>query len=81
MFTTETAEVFGYNAVDLTKLYIFHHSLEIRSFKISPTPAVIDVLVHNVELVFFCELSENGSLCFDGYAVAIIFIVATEPHI
>ena len=81
MFTPETAEVFGYDAVDLAKLHIVHHSLEIRSFKVRPTPAVVDILVDNVELIFFCELSENGSLRFDGYAVAVIFIVAAESHI
>ncbi len=56
MVTSEAAEVFGHNAVYSSCIHIFHHSLEIRSFKRSATPSVVDVLTDHMKLLFLCVL-------------------------
>ena len=54
--TPEAAEVFGDNAVHSSCIHICHHSLEIRSFKRSATPSVVDVLANHMKLLFLCVL-------------------------
>ena len=54
--TPEAAEVFGHDAVHSSCIHICHHSLEIRSFKGSATPSVVDVLANHMKLLFLCVL-------------------------
>ena len=56
MVTPKATEVFGHNAVYSSSIHICHHSLEIRSFKRSPTPAVVDILANHMKFLFLCEL-------------------------
>ena len=56
MVTSEAAEVFCDDAVYSSCIYIRHHSLEIRSFKRSATPSVVDILANHMKIVVLCEL-------------------------
>ena len=76
MLSAKAAEVFGDDAVDFTGVHILHHPLETRSFKISPAPAVIDVLRGIGKAVFLCVILQYGTLCFDADAVPVGLIVA-----
>ena len=76
VFSAKTAEVFGDDAVDLTGVHILHHSLETRSFKISPAPTVVDVLKGIGKAVFLCVILQYGTLRFNADAVPIGLIIA-----
>ena len=56
IITSEAAEVFCDDAVYSSCIHIFHHTLEIRSFKRSATPSVVDVLTDHMKIVVLCEL-------------------------
>ena len=56
IITPEAAEVFCDDAVYSSCIHIFHHTLEIRSFKRSATPSVVDVLTDHMKIIVLCEL-------------------------
>lgn len=81
MFSPETAEIFGNDAVDLARFHIRHHALEIQSVEVRFTSTVIYKLGYHMKSVISCVLPQDSVLRFDGNTVAIIFIITTESHI
>ena len=81
MLTAKTGKVFCDNAVDLSGLHIVHHALEVRTLEIGPAPSVVDILVHHMEIVVACELSEDRSLRLNRNTVAVFLIITAESHV
>ena len=77
----EAAEVFRNDAVDLAGIHICHHSFERWALEVRSAPAVVDILIHNVQAVFGGIFAQNCSLCLNAHAVAVALIVTAEAHI
>lgn len=75
MFPPETGKVFRDNAVYFSGFHIVHHALKIRAFKVRPRPAIVHILTDYMKSLFLCVLLQDCPLCFNAYAVTIVFIV------
>ncbi len=81
MFPPETGKVFRDNAVYFSGFHIVHHALKIRAFKVRPRPAIVHILTDYMKSLFLCVLLQDCPLCFNAYAVTIVFIVPAQSHI
>ena len=81
MLSAESAQILCDYAVDFSVLCVQHHTLKIRSVKISSAPPVVHIFIIHDKLVFLCILPKNGSLGFNACAVAERFIVTAETHV
>ena len=81
MFPPETGKVFRDNAVYFSGFHIVHHALKIRAFKVRPRPAIVHIFTDYMKPLFLCVLLQDCPLCFNAYAVTIVFIVPAQSHI